>query len=189
MIEAEQRGGDNVRLKPLLKALGIAASTWYYRPPSARKRPGPPPKPLDAALKAVVVEYAQRYPWWGYKRLAIGRRRAGHAVGKKFVYAVFKSEGLLQQRRATKAELYQSAKLFKLLPSGPNDLWQADVTYLHIPGSGWWYAVTVIDYKAAISWHCTSRRAIRRRRSIRPSTGPWRKPSGGMASWKRCHFW
>ena len=33
-----------------------------------------------------------------------------------------------------------------LLPSAPNDLWQADVTYLHIPGHGWWYAVTVIDY-------------------------------------------
>ena len=25
-------------------------------------------------------------------------------------------------------------------------MWQADVTYLHIPGHGWWYAVTVIDY-------------------------------------------
>lgn len=32
------------------------------RPPEAPKRPGPPPKPLDEALKVVVVEYAQRYP-------------------------------------------------------------------------------------------------------------------------------
>jgi len=35
--------------------------------------------------------------------------------------------------------------LFELLPSAPNELWQADVTYIHIPGHGWWYAVTVID--------------------------------------------
>ena len=41
---------------------------------------------------------------------------------------------------------YQAARLFELLPSAPNELWQADVTYIHIPGHGWWYAVTVIDY-------------------------------------------
>ena len=29
---------------------------------------------------------------------------------------------------------------------GPNQLWQMDVTYIHIPGYGWQYAVTVIDY-------------------------------------------
>jgi hypothetical protein len=43
-------------------------------------------------------------------------------------------------------ELYQALKLYELLPQRPNDLWQMDVTYLHIPGFGWWYAVTVIDY-------------------------------------------
>jgi transposase InsO family protein len=36
--------------------------------------------------------------------------------------------------------------LFELLPSGPNELWQMDVTYVHIPGYGWRYAITVIDY-------------------------------------------
>ena len=45
------------------------------------------------------------------------------------------------------SEIYnQAARLFELLPSEVNELWQADVTYLHIPGFGWWYAVTVIDY-------------------------------------------
>jgi transposase InsO family protein len=44
------------------------------------------------------------------------------------------------------AELHQAARLFELLPQRPNDLWQMDVTYIHIPGHGWWYAVTVIDY-------------------------------------------
>ena len=146
MIEAEHRGTPGLRLKLLLQALGIAASSWYYRPAERSKRPGPCPQPLDPVLKAVVVAFAERYPWWGYKRLTVVLRRAGHRVGKKFVYAVFKREGLLQRRRATDAELYQSAKLFELLPSSPNELWQADVTYVHIPGFGWWYAVTVIDY-------------------------------------------
>lgn len=143
MIEAEKK---SARLKPLLHAIGVAASSWYHQPASEPKPPGPAPKPLDESLKATVVSFATMYPWWGYKRLAIVLRRAGHVVSKKFVHAVFKAEGLMQKRRATKAELYQSAKLFELLPTRPNALWQADVTYIHIPGHGWWYAVTVIDY-------------------------------------------
>jgi len=57
-----------------------------------------------------------------------------------------KDHGLLQKRKARRAEIQQTAKLFELLPHAPNDLWQMDVTYIHIPGCGWWYAVTVIDY-------------------------------------------
>lgn len=70
----------------------------------------------------------------------------GVGVSNKQAYKVMKAAGLLQKRRVRKAALYQAARLFELLPAGPNELWQADVTYLHIPGHGWWYAVTVIDY-------------------------------------------
>ena len=60
---------------------------------------------------------------------------------------MFKAEGLFQPKRKVRAaELYQAQKLYELLPRGSNELWQADVTYIHIPGYGWWYAVTVIDY-------------------------------------------
>jgi transposase InsO family protein len=54
--------------------------------------------------------------------------------------------GLLHKRRYPAAELYQAAKLYELRPKGPNELWQMDVTYVHIPGYGWRYAMTVIDY-------------------------------------------
>jgi transposase InsO family protein len=145
MIQTETQS-DAVRVKPLLRAIGVEPSTYYYRAKTPPGRPGPKPKPLDEALKATVVEYARRYPWWGYKRLTIVLERDGHVVGKKFVRAVFKAEDLFQKPRPTAAELYQAAKLYELLPTRPNALWQADVTYIHIPGHGWWYAVTVIDY-------------------------------------------
>ena len=54
--------------------------------------------------------------------------------------------GLLQRRVTRSAELHQSRQLFALLPTGPNDLWQMDVTYVHLPQGHWWYIVTVIDY-------------------------------------------
>ncbi|HVX09869.1 MAG TPA: DDE-type integrase/transposase/recombinase, partial [Pirellulales bacterium] len=61
-------------------------------------------------------------------------------------FAVMKDHGLLHKPKRRQAEVHQAAKLFELLPQKPNDLWQMDVTYVHIPGHGWWYAVTVIDY-------------------------------------------
>ena len=67
-------------------------------------------------------------------------------MSNKPVYKVMKAAGRLQKRRARKAELYQAARLFELLPKGARELWQADVTYIHVPGHGGWYAVTVIDY-------------------------------------------
>jgi len=134
------------RLNRVLRALGVARSVWYARPSGEPKRPGRKPKAVPEALAEPIRALANQYPWWGYKRIAVVARRGGLVVSNKQVYKVMKAAGLLQKRRVRKAELYQAARLFELLPSAPNELWQSDVTYLHIPGHGWWYAVTVIDY-------------------------------------------
>jgi transposase InsO family protein len=137
-----------VRTTRVLAALGIAPSSWYRVPPdpAERRRPGPPPKRLADELAQAVVAMATDNPWYGYRRIAVMCRRAGQAVKDRDAYAVMRDHKLLQKRRPRDAELYQAAKLFELLPQAPNDLWQMDVTYLHIAGYGWWYAVTVIDY-------------------------------------------
>jgi transposase InsO family protein len=67
-------------------------------------------------------------------------------VANRDAYRVMKKHDLLQKKKPREAEVYQTQKLWELLPQRPNDLWQMDVTYIHIPGHGWWYAVTVIDY-------------------------------------------
>ena len=137
-----------VRFTRLLDALGVERSRWYHRPvdPAVRKRPGPPARAIDPGKVQAVVAMATANPWYGYKRIAVMCRRAGTAVTHRQAGRIMKEHGLLQRRRSRKAEAYQTAKLFELLPQGPNELWQMDVTYVHIPGFGWWYAVTVIDY-------------------------------------------
>ena len=137
-----------VRITGVLDALSIAHSSWYRKPlpPSERKRPGPAAKPIDEHIVRVVILTAEMYPWYGYKKIAVICRRAGHKVKNRHAYRVMDEHGLLHRRRPSSAELYQAAKLYELLPKGPNELWQMDVTYVHIPGYGWWYAITVIDY-------------------------------------------
>lgn len=136
------------RRTSVLRLIGVAASSWY-RPPRdepERKRPGPAPKPVAEEVEQAVVQMATKNPWYGYKRIAVMCRRAGQAVKDREAYRVMREHRLLQKPKPREAELHQAARLFELLPQQPNDLWQMDVTYIHIPGHGWWYAVTVIDY-------------------------------------------
>ncbi len=135
------------RQTAVLRLLGVAPSSWYRQPLQAPpKRRGPPPKPISDDVVQAVVTMATANPWYGYKRIAVMCRRSGAAVKDRQAYAVMKARGLLHKPKPREAEVYQAAKLFELLPQKPNDLWQMDVTYIHIPGYGWYYAVTVIDY-------------------------------------------
>lgn len=136
------------RRTAVLKLVGVAASSWY-RPPGdeqTRKRPGPPPQTIPDEVVQAVVTMATDNPWYGYKRIAVMCRRAGQPVNDRQAYLVMRTHKLLQRPKSREAELHQTAKLFELLPQKSNDLWQMDVTYIHLPGYGWWYAVTVIDY-------------------------------------------
>lgn len=157
------------RVTQVLSLLEVASSSWYHQPrptspctpgddPSTPARRGPAPQPVPPALVEGVLTMARTNPWYGYKRIAIMCRRELNPVTDRQCYRVMKQHDLLQKRRARAAEVYQSAKLWELLPKGPNELWQMDVTYLHIPGHGWWYAVTVIDYysRYLLAAHLTS---------------------------------
>ena len=150
----------DVRLTQVLKHLGISPSSWYRGPASSaeRPRPGPKPKPIADQVVKWVVQMATDNPWYGYKRIAVMCRREGQQVKNREAYRVMKMYGLLRKRQSRKAELHQTAKLFELLPSVPNQLWQMDVTYVHLPGYGWWYVVTVIDYysRYLLAAHLTS---------------------------------
>ena len=91
-------------------------------------------------LEAAVLTMATANPWYGYKRIAVMCRRAGKGVTDRQTYWVMRAHQLLQRRKRIRAAaLYQASKLYELLPTAPNDLWQMDVTYVHIPGHGWWY--------------------------------------------------
>ena len=80
-------------------------------------------EPIDESLASGISEVAKSYPWWGYRRIAVVRRRSGLAVSDRLVCRVMKRGGLLQKRRVRKAEVYRTAKLVELLPGSCNELW------------------------------------------------------------------
>ncbi|MCA9540846.1 MAG: IS3 family transposase [Myxococcales bacterium] len=142
-------GAQRLRITRVLRHLPLCVSSCYprHRPAPTGGRRGPAPTPVPEGTAATIKAMAEANPWYGYKRIAVMcRREKGPTVTDRQAYKVMKAEGLLHKPTPTKAELHQAEKLFDLLPSAPDQLWQADVTYIHLPGFGWWYAVTVIDY-------------------------------------------
>ena len=91
---------SSARITRILDALAVPASGWYRRPTAAaqRKGPGPAPRPLPASVVRAVVSTAVRYPWYGYKKIAVICRRAGHKVKNPHAYRIMKEHGLLQRR-------------------------------------------------------------------------------------------
>jgi transposase InsO family protein len=152
-----QAAARPLRLTKVLDALGSRA-TWYRRAGAAaadRPKPGDPParrgppaQDIPAWERHVVLTVAQAFPWYGYKKIALICQRLDEPVPRRRVYRILKEAGLLHQLKARVAERARQevAKLYQLLPKRPNELWQTDVTYIRIPGYGWWYAITVIDY-------------------------------------------
>ena len=68
-------------------------------------------------------------------------------VKLKVVYRVMRDEGLPKPGRARRAAREAGlARLRELQPTRPNQLWQMDVTYIHIPRYGFWYQIDVMDY-------------------------------------------
>lgn len=145
----------------VLAHLGIATSSWYRKPRAAGSseiRRGPSLAAIEPEFVDIVFGMATEFPWYGYKRIAVMCRRCGFAVSDRKAYRIMKKLKLLHRPKSRDAEIYQARRLFDLLPSRPNQLWQTDVTYIHIPGHGWHYAVTVIDYysRYLLAAHLTS---------------------------------
>ena len=90
-----------VRITGILDALGIAHSSWYLKfvPASERKRPGPVRKPIGPEIERIVIYYATSYPWYGYKKIAVICRRAGHKVKNRQAWRVMDEHNLLHKQR------------------------------------------------------------------------------------------
>ena len=136
------------RITETLRHLDPPLSSWYRGKKSeSKQRPGPKKKPIPFELEQGVKAMAESNPWYGYKRIAVMCRRSGLKVTNRQAYKVMKAHDLLQKKQKVgPAELYQAARLWEFFPDRPNSLWQMEVTYIHIPGYGRWYVVTVIDY-------------------------------------------
>jgi len=122
----------------LARELGISRSGLYYK----RLKPI-----KDWRLKTKIEELLHIHPSYGHKRIALELK-----INKKRILRVMKLFGIKPYRRRGKKpfkkpgieKLSYPNLLLNVFPSGPNQIWVSDFTYLRFKGK-FVYLATVMD--------------------------------------------
>ncbi len=156
MIAQAQRDHPELSVRRLSALLGVGRS-WYYERP---ERPAQAER--DVALRDSVERIVLELPGYGYRRVTKALQREGWAVNHKRVLRVMRQEALLCQlkrRFVVTTDSVHALRTYPNLaagfaPTGPDQLWVADITYIRLP-TAFVYLACVLDAwsRRCIGWH------------------------------------
>ena len=154
-----------------LDKLGIPRATFYrwydrYRDsgPEAlgdrRSRPDRVWNRLPEAIRDEIIDLALALPELSPRELAVRfTDEKKYFVSEASVYRLLKAHDLITSPAYI---VIKAAEAFKDKTTAPNQLWQADFTYLKIVGWRWYYLSTVLDdfSRFIVAWKlCATMRA------------------------------
>lgn len=125
----------------LRKALCLSACSrkGYYH--HAKPRSIPPDPYLTEKIRTVALER----PLYGTRRMAATlSRELGRPVNRKRVQRIYRHLGWTQPQKSKK-QLLRDTYARRPRPTKPNELWEADLTYIHCGIDGWAYLFNVED--------------------------------------------
>ena len=134
---------------------------WQQRQRQGRPAKGPWPAPQRDRAEPVAIAYADRFPAWGHRKLAMLMRVDGHQAPDSTVLRALKRTGRVlpidyQAERRQHAAARRAA--FVVPPSGPNQVWQLDFSEFETRHGGTWRIGGVADYwsKLELGWHLST---------------------------------
>ena len=134
---------------------------WQQRQRQGRAAKGPWPAPSRDRVEPAAVAYADRFPAWGHRKLAMLKRVDGHHAPDSTVLRALRRTGRVlpvdyQAERRQHAEARRAA--FVVPPSGPNQVWQLDFSEFETRQGGVWRIGGVADYwsKLELGWRVST---------------------------------
>lgn len=114
----------------------------------------------NQALRDEIHAVALDFPAYGYRTITHELRRQGWTVNMKRVLRIMRSDGLCAHRRKVRGLPYRRHGLATypnlargLKPTGPNQLWVADFTYVRLFGSFIFVAIILDAFsRRVIGW-------------------------------------
>ena len=125
---------------------------WYDRhqadggPEALADRPSRPDRVwnrIPDAVRGRIIDLALAEPELSPRELAVRfTDQERYFVSEASVYRLLKARDLITSPAYI---VIKAANEFKDKTTAPNQLWQADFTYLKVTGWGWYYLSTVLD--------------------------------------------
>jgi putative transposase len=135
---------------------GVSRAT-YYRHVAAKADDG-----LEHDLQDAIQRICLKHKYYGYRRVTASLRRQGHAINAKKVLRLMREDNLLAQRRRPflvpprgRPEVFVIVPnlVRGLVPSGPDQIWVADITYVHLARAFAYLAVILDAFsRKAVGW-------------------------------------
>ena len=127
-------------------------STYYHHRRAKR----------DAELRQALEQLAAEWPTYGSRRLTAELRRNGWCVNRKRIRRLMREMGLQRPKKRRKRRTTQSNHSFPRYPNlvqdltitHPDQVWVADITYIHLRQEDVYLAVLMDVYTRSIrGWH------------------------------------
>lgn len=123
--------------------MGIARSTYYDAPEKAVD---------DTALVAAMIEIADEFEFYGYRRMGAALRQKGLVVNSKKIRRLMREHGLNPRRKRRFVGTTDSDHALPTFPNlakgmsadGPDRLWVSDITFVAI-AVGFVYVAVILD--------------------------------------------
>ena len=142
--------------------MGLARSSYYYRPGG----PSPESQQAEAELQDRIEELALRFPRYGYRRMTAQLRKEGLRVNHKRVLRLMRQSDLLVKCKRKWLGTTDSRHGFRVWPNlyrdtqptGINQVWVADLTYVRLRWEFVYLAVILDAYsRRAVGWALSRR--------------------------------
>lgn len=137
--------------------LSRVSRATYYRHLAAKADDG-----LEHDLQDAIQRICLRHKYYGYRRVTASLRRQGHVVNAKKVLRLMREDNLLAQRRRPfqvpppgrpEGFVIVPNLVRGLAPSGPDQIWVADITYVHLARAFAYLAVILDAFsRKAVGW-------------------------------------
>jgi putative transposase len=133
-------------------ALGCARSSYYYRPQADQ----------ETAVRAQIEALATTWPTYGSRRIQAELRRQGDPVSRKRVRRLMRQMGLQVRIKRRKQHTTNSDHPFPRYPNlvesleivRPEQVWVADISYIHLLKEDVYLAVLMDVFTRAIrGWY------------------------------------
>jgi putative transposase len=146
----------SLEVQRLCQISGLSRATYYRYVGEDVDETG------DHAVQDAIQTICLRHKYYGYRRVTVSLRRQGIIVNAKKVLRLMREDNLLALRRrpflvpaSGKPESFVIVPnlVRGLAPSGPDQIWVADITYVHL-AKAFAYLAVILDAfsRKAVGW-------------------------------------